>query len=130
MKEAKIPPQFTAYSLKHAVVTKLYRMGATDEQVVEYGHWCKGSATPRKWYNIAMLEEEWLGAKLLGESLGLTEDSAREKFVSTYMPPARTREQAEIRAQAAEALATPTEELQKCFEADAEQEQDASRDRN
>jgi integrase len=129
MRAAGIPPQYTAYSIKPAVVTKLYRMGATDEQVVEYGHWAKGSSTPRKWYNIATVEEEWLGAKLLGETMGLSEESALEKFVSTYMAPARTETQAEERARAAEALATPTTELQKCIEAEQEMEDGAQESR-
>jgi hypothetical protein len=98
------------------VVTKLYRMGATDEQVVAYGHWAKGSLTPRRWYKIETLEEEWLGAKLLGESMGLKEHNALEKFVHTYMPPVRTPAQADERALAVEALVTPTEQL-KCSEA-------------
>jgi hypothetical protein len=129
MQEAGVPPQYTAYSVKHAVITKLYRMGATDEQVVAYGHWAKGSLTPRKWYNIATLEEEWLGAKLLGQCMGLSEESALEKFVDTYMSPARTKEQAEGRAQAAEALATPIVMLQKCGEAGTGEEGGTTGDR-
>jgi hypothetical protein len=129
MQGAGVPAQYTAYSIKHAVVTKLYRMGATDEQVVAYGHWAKGSLTPRRWYNIATLEEEWLGAKLLGQCMGLSEESALEKFVDTYMAPARTEEQAEKRAQAAEALATPTDALQKCGEARSGKEGGSTSDR-
>jgi integrase len=116
LRRAGIPSHYTAYSIKHAVVTKLYRMGATDEQVVAYGHWAKGSLTPRKWYNIATLEEEWLGTKLLGESMGISESHAIEKFDSTYVPPARTVARAEARARTAEALATPVEELQQSEE--------------
>jgi integrase len=117
MKAAGIPPHYTAYSVKHAVVTKLYKMGATDEQVVEYGHWAKGSPTPRRWYNITTLEEEWLGAKLMGDSLGLDTDETLEKFATSYMPPTRTPEQAAERALMAEALVRPTEELVKSCEA-------------
>jgi hypothetical protein len=118
LRAAGIPTQYTAYSIKHAVVTKLYRMGATDEQVVAYGHWAKGSATPRKWYNIATLEEEWLGTKLLGEAMGLPEDKTRERFAETHMAPTRTSEQAARHQPACEALATPLPELAKCGEKD------------
>jgi hypothetical protein len=124
MKAAGIPQQYTAYSLKHAVITKLYRMGATDEQVVEYGHWAKGSTTPRKWYNIATLEEEWLGTKLLGQSLGMSEDRIREKFTDRYLPPTRTVRQAEERAATSEALATPLPALNEAREVGEEEEQE------
>jgi hypothetical protein len=117
MRAAGIPDHYTAYSLKHAVVTKLYRMGATDEQVVAYGHWAKGSLTPRKWYNIATLEEEWLGTKLLGQAMGLTESKVQESFTERYLPPTRTVRQAEERASTSEALATPLNTLPRNDEA-------------
>jgi hypothetical protein len=96
-------------------------MGATDEQVVAYGHWAKGSLTPRKWYNITTLEEEWLGTKLLAQAMGLTESKAQEKFSATRYSPARTVQQAEQRAHTSEALAIPLDELTKCDEVSDEE---------
>jgi integrase len=62
---AGILGHYTAYSLKHAVVTKLYNLGATDEEVCAYGHWAPGSRTPRQWYYIPVLDKNWLGTKLV-----------------------------------------------------------------
>jgi integrase len=64
MSDAGLPSHFTAYSVKHAVVTKLFKLGATEEQVNAYGGWAQGSRTARQWYDIATLEQDWLGAKL------------------------------------------------------------------
>jgi site-specific recombinase XerD len=62
---AGILSHYTAYSLKHAVVTKLYNLGATDEEVCAYGHWAPGSRTPRQWYYIPVVDRNWLGAKIV-----------------------------------------------------------------
>jgi site-specific recombinase XerD len=62
---AGIDPHYTAYSVKHAVVTKLYNLGATDEQVCAYGHWAPGSRTPRQWYFIPVVDKEWLGTRIV-----------------------------------------------------------------
>jgi integrase len=64
MKSAGIPNHYTAYSVKHAVVTKLYNLGASDEEVCTYGHWKQGSHTPRQWYYIPTIEQDWLGARI------------------------------------------------------------------
>jgi integrase len=104
MQDAGIAPHYKAYSVKHAVVTKLFKMGATDEQVNAYGGWAPGSHTARKWYYIETLEEEWLGAKLVGEILGDNPNDTLEEFLETYLPVARTEEQASVRAAAMESL--------------------------
>jgi integrase len=62
---AGIDSHYTAYSVKHAVVTKLYNLGATDEQVCAYGHWAPGSRTPRQWYYIPVVDKEWLGTHIV-----------------------------------------------------------------
>jgi hypothetical protein len=114
LRAAGIEYPYTAYSIKHAVVTKLYLLGATDEQVVAYGHWAKGSLTPRKWYNIATLESEWLGTKLLKESMDIKKEETEEKFADTYLTATRTEEQAAARTDSNEALITPTAALEQC----------------
>jgi site-specific recombinase XerD len=110
MRAAGIPAHFTAYSVKHAVVTKLFRLGATEEQINAYGGWAQGSRTAQRWYNIATLEEDWLGTKLVGEWLGEDRDNTLEEFLQTYLPTTTTPEQATARASAMEALVAPGEE--------------------
>jgi site-specific recombinase XerD len=114
LRAAGIEHPYTAYSVKHAVVTKLYLLGATDEQVVAYGHWARGSLTPRKWYNIATLESEWLGTKLLKETMDIKKPETEEKFAESYLAPTRTEEQAAARADTCEALITPMSTLEQC----------------
>jgi integrase len=111
LRSAGIPSHYTAYSIKHAVVTKLFRLGATDEQVNAYGGWAPGSRTAQRWYNIATLEEDWLGTKLVGDWLEEKQSSTLEKFLQTYLPTTRTPEEAVARAQAMESLVIPTEGL-------------------
>jgi hypothetical protein len=110
MRAAGIPSHFTAYSVKHAVVTKLFRLGATEEQVNAYGGWAMGSRTAQRWYNIATLEEDWLGTKLVGEWLGEDREKTLEEFLHTYLPTTRTPQQAATRASAMEVLVAPGEE--------------------
>jgi integrase len=107
MAEAGIPSHYKAYSVKHAVVTKLFRMGATEEQVNAYGGWAMGSSTARRWYNIATLEEDWLGAKLVGEWFGANPNSTLEDFVAEHLPTTSTEQQAATRSEALEALIKP-----------------------
>jgi integrase len=89
---AKIDPHYTAYSVKHAVVTKLYTLGATDEEVCAYGHWAPGSRTPRQWYYIPVVDKNWLGTRLvtsLAESIQravLTRPDAQEGAAEPPQP--------------------------------------------
>jgi hypothetical protein len=109
MRAAGIASHFTAYSVKHAVVTKLFRLGATEEQVNAYGGWAPGSRTAQRWYNIATLEEDWLGTKLVGDWLGRHPDHTLEDFLQSYLPTTRTPEQATARSRTMDTLiGTPT----------------------
>jgi integrase len=107
MQSAGIPSHFTAYSVKHAVVTRLFRMGATEEQVNAYGGWAQGSRTARRWYDIATLEQDWLGAKLVGEWFGADPTNTLEEFLHDYLPRTTTEKEAEARAAVMDALADP-----------------------
>jgi site-specific recombinase XerD len=100
MRKAGIDSSYTAYSIKHAVITKLFRAGASEEQIVEFGRWAQNSNTPRKWYNIQTLEEEWLGTRLLASSLAIPESKALEGFTAGYLPPTRTEHEAQVRVEA------------------------------
>jgi site-specific recombinase XerD len=104
MKEAGIPSHYTAYSIKHAVVTKLFQLGATEEQIGAYGHWAQGSRTAQRWYNIATLDKDWLGTKLVGQWLHTDPVETLEDFDNQYMPVSRTPEQATTRAHAVELM--------------------------
>jgi integrase len=104
MQSAGIPSHFTAYSVKHAVVTRLFRMGATEEQVNAYGGWAQGSRTARRWYDIATLEQDWLGARLVGEWFGADPSNTLEEFLHDYLPTTTTGKEAEARATVMDAL--------------------------
>jgi integrase len=110
MKAAGIPPHYTAYSIKHAVVTRLFQLGATEEQIGAYGHWAPGSHTAQRWYNITTLEQDWLGAKLVGQWLRTDPIETLEDFDDGYLPTPHTEEQAARRAQAVQALLEIREE--------------------
>jgi integrase len=110
MRRAGIPEQFTAYSVKHAVVTKLFKLGATEEQMNAYGGWAQGSRTARRWYDIATLEEDWLGARLVGEWFEAKTNKALEDLLQEYLPTTSSEGGAERRAPAMEALAGAAEE--------------------
>jgi integrase len=110
MRAAGIPEHFTAYSVKHAVVTKLFKLGATEEQMNAYGGWAPGSRTARRWYDIATLEEDWLGTKLVGEWFGGDTEAALEDLLQEYLPVTTTSGDAEVRAPVMEALAAAAEE--------------------
>jgi hypothetical protein len=79
-KAAGIPGHYGAYSLKHAVVTKLYNLGATDEEICAYGHWVPGSRTPRLWYYIPTVESNWLGGKISASFAESLRSTVKEGF--------------------------------------------------
>jgi hypothetical protein len=84
--------------VKHAVVTRLFRLGATEDQVNAYGGWAQGSKTATRWYNIATLEEDWLGAKLVGECFGKDPDEVMEDFLESHALATTTDQEAARRA--------------------------------
>jgi site-specific recombinase XerD len=104
MREAKISSHYTAYSVKHAVVTRLFQLGATEEQIGAYGHWAPGSHTAQRWYNIATLDKDWLGTKLVGQWLHTDPVKTLEDFDNHYVPASRTHHQAEERARVLDAM--------------------------
>jgi hypothetical protein len=110
MRKAGVDSSYTAYSIKHAVITKLFRAGASDEQVVEFGRWARNSNTPKKWYNIQCLEEEWLGTRLLAASMHISNDKALENLDAGYLPPTRTEQEAQVRAAAQHWILDPVSE--------------------
>jgi site-specific recombinase XerD len=65
MTQAGIPERFGGYSIKHAVITKLFRTGTPDEQIVSFGRWKPGSTVPRTYYYIASNKPQWLGSQIL-----------------------------------------------------------------
>jgi hypothetical protein len=107
MRAAGVPEHYTAYSVKHAVVTKLFRLGATEEQMNAYGDWAQGSRTARRWYDIATLEKDWLGARLVGELFGKSTNHTLEGFLNDYLPTTTTRRKAEARGPVIEVLTNP-----------------------
>jgi hypothetical protein len=62
MAAAGIPPRYTPYCIKHAVVTKLFSRGASLEQVNTFGRWARGSRVPLLFYNITSTDGQWIGA--------------------------------------------------------------------
>jgi hypothetical protein len=108
MRAAGIPDHFTAYSVKHAVVTKLFKLGATEEQVNAYGGWAQGSRTARRWYDIATMEEEWLGARLVGEWFGKDPDRALEDVLQECLPTTQTPQEAGQRTRVVETMMSST----------------------
>jgi hypothetical protein len=107
MADAAIPSHYTAYSVKHAVVTRLFRLGATEDQVNAYGGWAPGSKTAMRWYNIATLEEDWLGAKLVGECFGKDPDEVMEGFLESHALATTTDQEAADRAAELERIMRP-----------------------
>jgi site-specific recombinase XerD len=65
MTRAKVPDRFKGYSVKHAVITKLFRLGVPEEQIISFGRWKAGSSVPRTYYYIAATKREWPGGKIL-----------------------------------------------------------------
>jgi hypothetical protein len=61
MHAAGVPARFTGYSMKHAVITKLYRLGTPEEQIIHFGRWKPGSTVPRTFYYIAATRAQWPG---------------------------------------------------------------------
>jgi hypothetical protein len=65
MARAGVPDRFRGYSVKHAVITKLFRLGMPEEQIVSFGRWKAGSTVPRTYYYIAANKGEWPGDKIV-----------------------------------------------------------------
>jgi integrase len=65
MARAGVPDRFKGYSVKHAVITKFFRLGMPEEQIVSFGRWKAGSSVPRTYYFIAASKREWPGGKIL-----------------------------------------------------------------
>jgi integrase len=97
MRAAGIPTHYTAYSIKHAVVTRLFELGATEEQIGAYGHWAPGSHTAQRWYNIATLDKDWLGAKLVGQWLDIEPAATPQEQPATSAEKAKPRAKREAR---------------------------------
>jgi integrase len=62
MRQAGIPARFTGYSVKHAVITKLYRLGTPEEQITHFGRWKPGSTVPRTFYYVGATRPQWPGS--------------------------------------------------------------------
>jgi hypothetical protein len=75
MLAAGIPERYKPYSIRHAVVTALFRRGASDEEVVAYGRWAPGSRVPRIFYFIHGTDGTWIGEKLLAEQPSLRDEA-------------------------------------------------------
>jgi integrase len=75
MVAAGVPPHYTPYSIRHAVVTALFRRGASDEEVVAYGRWTPGSRVPRLFYFIHATDGTWIGEKLLEDQPSLQDEA-------------------------------------------------------
>jgi site-specific recombinase XerD len=71
MVAAGIPERYPPYSIRHATVTALFQRGASDEEVVAYGRWARGSRVPRLFYFIHATDGAWIGQKLLAEQPAL-----------------------------------------------------------
>ena len=79
MRAAGIPDRYGPYSIKHAVVTKLFARGASDEQVAGFGHWAPGSRVPRLFYNITGADGQWIGTKLIADRPALQTEAALQR---------------------------------------------------
>jgi hypothetical protein len=75
MLSAGIPGRYPPYSIRHAVVTALFARGASDEEVVAYGRWSRGSRVPRLFYFIHATDGAWIGEKLLAEQPALRSEA-------------------------------------------------------
>jgi integrase len=64
MRQAGVSADYTAYSIKHAVITKLFRLGIPDEQIINFGRWKPGSTVPRTYYYIASTRPLWPGGRI------------------------------------------------------------------
>jgi integrase len=65
MARAGVRDRFRGYSVKHAVITKLFRLGMPEEQIVSFGRWKAGSTVPRTYYYIAANKGEWPGDRIM-----------------------------------------------------------------
>jgi hypothetical protein len=62
--EAKIPPVYGAYSVKHAVISFLFRRNVEAWRINDWGRWSPGSSAASTFYRVAATEREWLGYEI------------------------------------------------------------------
>jgi hypothetical protein len=62
--EARIPPVFGAYSIKHAVVSYLFGRNVEAWRINDWGRWSPGSTAASTFYKVATKEREWLGFEI------------------------------------------------------------------
>jgi hypothetical protein len=63
-REASIPDQYTAYSIRHALITALFDMGVTETQVNAFTGHSNNSHTALS--NYFHLDSKWVGQALIG----------------------------------------------------------------
>jgi integrase len=63
---------YTAYSIKHAVVTFLFSRGVDERRVNEFGRWSATSRVADRHYRIGRSRDAWLGYIIAGEVSGET----------------------------------------------------------
>jgi integrase len=66
LKEAGIPPIYTAYSIRHALITELFNRGLREQEANAYtGHSNNAHTALTNYFH---LEENWVGRKLVGRA--------------------------------------------------------------
>jgi integrase len=91
MQRAGVPERFKGYSIKHAVITKLFRLGMPEEQIISFGRWKPGSTVPRTYYYIASTKPQWPGGQILAPAPWTTgRNRALEKDASPQSSEPRT----------------------------------------
>jgi site-specific recombinase XerD len=64
MTRAGIDTLYSPYSIKHAVITYLFSVQAGETRINEFGRWSVSSRVAHSHYNIATMEEDWLGFQI------------------------------------------------------------------
>jgi hypothetical protein len=76
LREAGIPPTYTAYSIRHALITALFNSGLKEQEVNAYtGHSNNAHTALTNYFH---LDENWVGRSLVGAA---AETQVSEQFI-------------------------------------------------
>ncbi|KAH7826664.1 uncharacterized protein MONOS_10850 [Monocercomonoides exilis] len=70
LRENKIPETFTAYSIRHAVISHLERQQDADLKAINaYARWAPGSRVAQEYYTVLLVQDtNWI-LKTIGKSV-------------------------------------------------------------
>ncbi|KAH7816595.1 uncharacterized protein MONOS_5863 [Monocercomonoides exilis] len=106
LRENGIPDTFTAYSIRHAVITHLARQQAADWKAINaYARWAPGSRVAQEYYTVLPVQDtRWIletigGPVPLAEKGGKSEKDSKGKEISNENTESETKEYPEETSQ-------------------------------